>query len=303
LFNNLGTGFKDFFYEPAQGIIRSPQEFGRGLAKGSLSLLKNSVYGLFNTISKITGAVGKGFASLSLDDEYLANRQYRQRKKPRHLGEGLFMGVKGLGMGIFDGVTGIVRKPVEGAIHGGASGFAKGMVQGVVGAAIKPITGAMDFATRTTEGVKNTTNLFLETPRVRPPRAFAQRGKVLTEYNFDESEGRFAVEVTHKACFKEDTYVYHIRNRKQFTIITNNRILCVKARNNVFKWQVPFLAISNVEMVSEGIKLSFYESEKILTVLDYRKSFTVQIEDKEKILLLCIMLRDCIRLRQSESEL
>lgn len=60
------------------------------------------------------------------------------------------MGVQGLGIGLIDGVTGIVRKPVEGivlrkkrnekenptstspagALYGGAAGFAKGVVQG-----------------------------------------------------------------------------------------------------------------------------------------------------------------------------
>lgn len=33
LFNNIGTGFADFFYEPAAGLIQSPEAFGKGLAK------------------------------------------------------------------------------------------------------------------------------------------------------------------------------------------------------------------------------------------------------------------------------
>ena len=38
-------------------------------------------------------------------------------------------GVLGLGKGIFDGVTGIVTKPMEGAMHGGVKGFGKGLAQ------------------------------------------------------------------------------------------------------------------------------------------------------------------------------
>jgi len=302
LFNNLGTGFKDFFYEPAQGIIRSPEEFGKGLAKGSLSLLKNSVYGMFNTISKITGAVGKSFAALSLDDEYLTRRQHTYRKKPRHAGEGLFMGVKGLSMGIFDGVTGIVRKPVEGALQGGAKGFAKGVVQGMVGVAVKPVAGVMDLATRTTEGIKNTTNLFMEKNRVRPPRAFA-KGKVLTEYSVEESEGRFVLETTHKGVYKTDSYVYHMRIRNSLVVITNIRLLCVKAKTYTFKWQVALEAFKSVEMVPDGIQLQFHQPQKIRTPLDFRKSFTINMKDKDQILLLCIMLRDCVRQSQVASEL
>lgn len=44
--------------------------------------------------------------------------------------------------------------------------------------AVKPAAGVMDLATKTTEGIKNTTNLFKTQRRVRPPRAFA-KGKVL----------------------------------------------------------------------------------------------------------------------------
>ena len=62
------------------------------------------------------------------------------------------MGAQGLGLGVVDGVFGIVRKPIEGknprvgqkekkkyrtysfigigALHGGAPGFAKGVIQG-----------------------------------------------------------------------------------------------------------------------------------------------------------------------------
>jgi hypothetical protein len=60
LLGNLGTGVKDFFFEPAQGLVESPEAFGKGLAKGSVSLVKHTTYGLFNTVSKLTGTAGKG---------------------------------------------------------------------------------------------------------------------------------------------------------------------------------------------------------------------------------------------------
>jgi hypothetical protein len=66
LVNNLGSGVADFFHEPAKGLVKSPKDFGKGLAKGSLSLLKGAVGGVFNAASKITGSVGKGFAALTV---------------------------------------------------------------------------------------------------------------------------------------------------------------------------------------------------------------------------------------------
>ena len=60
LVQNLGTGVLDFFYEPAQGLVKSPKDFGMGLAKGTSSLVRNTIYGTFNTVAKITGAMAKG---------------------------------------------------------------------------------------------------------------------------------------------------------------------------------------------------------------------------------------------------
>lgn len=48
-------------------------------------------------------------------------------------------------------------------------------------------------------------------------------------------------------------------------------------------------------MVPEGVTLHFFEAQPILAFVDLRKSVTIEIADKDQILLLCIMLRDCIR--------
>jgi hypothetical protein len=127
LFSNLGTGVLDFFHEPAAGFVQSPAAFGKGLARGTSSLVKNSVYGMFNSVSKIVGAVGKGVATLSFDDDYVRQRQINQRKQPKHVVQGALQGAQALGMGVFHGITGVVLKPVEGARKGGALGLAKGL--------------------------------------------------------------------------------------------------------------------------------------------------------------------------------
>jgi vacuolar protein sorting-associated protein 13A/C len=66
LVSNLGAGVKDFFYYPSQGIVESPEKFGIGLAKGSLSLVKGAISGIFNTFGNITGSASKGLAMLSV---------------------------------------------------------------------------------------------------------------------------------------------------------------------------------------------------------------------------------------------
>ena len=49
-------------------------------------------------MSRITGALGKGIATLTLDEEYQRKRREALNKKPADLKEGLARGGKGLVM-------------------------------------------------------------------------------------------------------------------------------------------------------------------------------------------------------------
>lgn len=55
MFKCISFSISKFSHEPAKGIIKSPKQFVGGIAKGTQSLVKNSVFGIFNTASKITG--------------------------------------------------------------------------------------------------------------------------------------------------------------------------------------------------------------------------------------------------------
>jgi len=41
--SHLGTGAKDFFYMPINGMVHGPIEGGKGIVMGTSSLLKNTV--------------------------------------------------------------------------------------------------------------------------------------------------------------------------------------------------------------------------------------------------------------------
>lgn len=189
LFANISTGVHDLFYEPRQGIVESPQAFARGLAKGTTSLIKNTVYGAFNSMGKAVGALGKGVATLSMDKDYIRRRARNQRAKPRHVLEGTAQGALAVGRGLVDGLAGIVLQPIAGARREGALGLFKGIGMGVVGVAVKPVAGVLEGITKTAEGVKNTTTLFDDDKqlyRVRPaPRRFGPDRQLLA---FDDDD-------------------------------------------------------------------------------------------------------------------
>ena len=50
-----------------------------GLALGAGSLVKNTLEGTFNSVSKITGTLSTGVTNLCFDDEYIKKRE-KQRE-------------------------------------------------------------------------------------------------------------------------------------------------------------------------------------------------------------------------------
>ncbi|KAL0478349.1 vacuolar protein sorting protein VPS13 [Acrasis kona] len=154
LFNDVSTGVKDLFYEPVAGLSKNPEQFGKLLAKGSVSLVSNSVHGTFNAASKVTGTIGKGLTYLTFDDEYIKKHQ-AQRRAPRDAREGLSEGGNALFRSVKKGVTGLITQPIKGAKEQGGKGFFAGLGKGIVGVPMKPIAGVFDLVNKTTQGISN----------------------------------------------------------------------------------------------------------------------------------------------------
>ncbi|XP_065179589.1 intermembrane lipid transfer protein VPS13C-like [Sycon ciliatum] len=153
LVRGFKDGLVDLFYEPYQGAVQGPEEFAQGLLLGGRSFVGASVGGIFGAVGKIAGAVGGGIARLTLDQKFIEERRRRQGEL-KDAASGLVQGGKSLGWGLFDGITGIVRKPVEGALAEGAEGFFKGVGKGLIGVVARPVGGVIDFAGSTFEGIK-----------------------------------------------------------------------------------------------------------------------------------------------------
>ncbi len=82
-------------------------------------------------------------------------------------------------------------QPIENAKKEGALGFFKGAAKGLAGLVIKPVTGIIDFASKTTEGIKNNVLIFEDKPnetRMRHPRVFYTECFILKEYSQRDSQ-------------------------------------------------------------------------------------------------------------------
>ncbi|XP_010976374.1 intermembrane lipid transfer protein VPS13A isoform X3 [Camelus dromedarius] len=188
LIREFSEGVEAFFYEPYQGAIQGPEEFVEGMALGLKALVGGAVGGLAGAASKITSAMAKGVAAMTMDEDYQQKRREAMNKQPAGLREGITRGGKGLVSGFVSGITGIVTKPIKGAQKEGAAGFFKGVGKGIVGAVTRPTGGIIDMASSTFQGIKRATESSDEVESLRPPRFFNEDG-VIRPYRLRDGTG------------------------------------------------------------------------------------------------------------------
>lgn len=201
LFRDLSEGVEAFFYEPYQGAIQGPEEFVEGMALGVKALVGGAVGGLAGAASRITSAMAKGVAAITMDEEYQQKRREAMNKQPSGIREGLTRGGKGLVSGFVSGITGIVTKPIKGAQKEGAAGFFKGVGKGLVGAITRPTGGIIDMASSTFQGIKRATDTSDDVESLRPPRFIHEDG-VIRSYRMREGTGSQMLQVMRTELYK-----------------------------------------------------------------------------------------------------
>ncbi|XP_032688033.1 vacuolar protein sorting-associated protein 13 isoform X3 [Odontomachus brunneus] len=265
----IGTmkGIEDLFYEPFQGAIQGPGEFAEGLYLGVRSMLGHTVGGMAGAVSKITGAMGKGIAALTFDKDYQRKRQEQLNKQPANLQEGIVRSGKGLVMGVVDGVTGVVMKPISGAKEEGVEGFFKGFGKGVVGLVTRPTAGVIDFASGSLGAVRRATELSEETKKVRPPR-FLQPDSLVRPYIKEEAEGnKILMELDKGKYAHTDVYLYHIFINKDVLLLTDKRLSYLERSDLLGGWRVDWTHTWNEfsespKLVERGVQIFTKDASK-----------------------------------------
>lgn len=270
LVTNLGTGVKDFFYEPAAGMVKSPQEFVLGLSRGTASLVKNSVYGTFNAASKFTGTLSSGIAALSMDSKYINERNTRNRQDvPTHFGTGLLYGTKQLGQGILAGVSGVITAPAMGAYNNGLTGFVEGVGRGLIGVAIKPAAGVLDLAARTTAGITATATVFdkkARNTRMRLPRMMHTSDKRLRVYSGDEAMISQLLHKLPQKLLQNEHYEAHVfLPQSRAVIATSHQFLHVDFNSIAaaamgpspprITWKCPLTSLWGAQKTHRGVSI------------------------------------------------
>nr|XP_022907872.1 vacuolar protein sorting-associated protein 13-like [Onthophagus taurus] len=235
----ITKGVEDLFYEPFQGAIQGPGEFAEGLALGVRSFFSYTIGGAAGAVARITGAMGKGVAALTFDKEFQRKRRDALARKAT-VSEGIATSGKGLFLGVFHGVTGIIIKPISGAKQKGIGGFFQGLGKGTVGLVARPTTGVIDFVSGSLNTVKRVTDLTAqEVNRLRPSRYIYFDG-LIRPYNEREAIGnKILIELEKGKFALTDMYLHHfsIVGKKQILMLTDQRLLYIK-HNDIFGiWQ------------------------------------------------------------------
>ncbi|XP_076814167.1 intermembrane lipid transfer protein VPS13A-like isoform X3 [Clavelina lepadiformis] len=237
----IAEGVTSLFYEPYQGIIQGPGEFFEGLGLGAINLFSSTVGGAAGAVSKVTGALGKGIASITMDDDFKRQRLEEKNRQPADVTEGLARGGKSLVMGVFSGVTGIVTKPIEGAKKDGAAGFFKGIGKGLIGVVARPVSGVIDLASSTFEGIQKVADMSEEVRKIRPARWIDPQTGIIQPYSLKRAQGAAILEEVDNGRYaKSERYLDHVplkKDRKAVLLITNKLMIETHTGELLGQWK------------------------------------------------------------------
>ncbi|XP_062455224.1 intermembrane lipid transfer protein VPS13A isoform X2 [Rhea pennata] len=265
----LSEGVEAFFYEPYQGAIQGPEEFIEGMALGLKALVGGAVGGLAGAASRITGAMAKGVAAITMDEDYQQKRREAMNRQPTGLREGITRGGKGLVSGFVSGITGIVTKPIRGAQKEGAAGFFKGVGKGLVGAVARPTGGIIDMASSTFQGIKKVADSSEDVISLRPPRFFGEDG-VIRPYRLRDGTGSQMLQKIENGRFAKFRYIAHAMvNSTDLLMVTKSGVLFVTKGTFgqlTCEWQYTYDEFTKEPFIVDGRRLRIEAKERVKSV-------------------------------------
>lgn len=226
---SVSTGVRELFSEPVSGT----GSMTLGFIRGGKSLLRNTIYGVSNTIGKVSKSISTSASLATLDGGFrptAAHHPYINdgtllvpcSERPRGPIRVLARSTGNLLDSIASGIAGIAASPMEGASRG-VAGFLKGVGKGMLGAFAKPIVGVADLVTDVSDTIKLSVDS-RQPVRIQYPRP---RGHRLGGYDDGLSQGFYIFEVLIRK-YPEEVFVdgtFGDFNGRCQVILTNRRLL------------------------------------------------------------------------------
>ncbi len=286
--SNVGTGVRDFFYEPIQGAVHGPRQFIEGLEAGTQSLARGVFVGVVRGAANVTEVVNTNLAGLTADDDFLDERKAHQRMltdamsrgvTSRTLNDSLVLAGASIARGLRSGALGIVEQPTRYASKHGPVGFVKGVGKAVIGAIVKPLVGVGDAAALLMNHVSDATSKKQVLPKIpkRLRRALpcrsAQKANCVILKPYDDRAAKAQKIVTGGESI-DDVYIGHV-NIPSHLIIASDQCLWAIDKRSREPWCVSWEEISHFGPIVGGIRVVVFSYTGL-------KPFVFQVDDEEE---------------------
>ena len=296
---NVGTGVRDFFYEPINGLVHGPDKFVEGLETGSISLARGIFVGVVRGAANVTYTINSNLINLT-DEEFIAERNAYQRslvdslsrdKKSRTISDSLHIAGVSVARGVKSGVYGLVDEPMQSFAKQGPLGLVHGMGKALVGAVVKPMIGLGDGVVVVMNHVSElSSNDAAKVPlpkRLRRalPRKFSLKKHSIILRPFDERAAKAQKIVTGNET-KDDAYLWHV-NITNFLIIASDKCLWIINRTSHKPWCLNWKEISHFCMIDDrfmqififsqnGLQAHTFEVESVGAFTNIHRLLTMQ---------------------------
>jgi len=158
---------------------------------GTVLLLKHTVIGVFNTTQVAAESWSEIVILVNFDKDYAIRHEEEViTERPKNFVEGLGFGARSALQSFPEALYGFFSRPVIEGHRKGIKGVGFGLWEGVTGLLLKPISGALDLVAKTSEGVKNTCRIFEQKQkkgRIRMPRTFYGIQRKIKNFNEDDA--------------------------------------------------------------------------------------------------------------------
>ena len=266
--SNVGTGVRDFFYEPIQGAVHGPRQFIEGLEAGTQSLARGVFVGGLSLAANVAELVNHNLALASADDAFIGERKAHQRMLTdamsrgvanRKFSDSMYLAAASVARGVRSGAMGIVEQPSIYASKHGPVGLLKGVGKAMVGAIIKPVVGVGDAAALLMNHVSDATSNKQVQPKIPKrlrralPSSSAKKPNCVILRPYDDQAAKAQKIVTGgESC--NDVYIGHVYIPSHL-IIASEQCLWAIDRLSREPWCVSWEEVSHFGRVDGGVRV------------------------------------------------
>ena len=287
--SNVGTGVRDFFYEPINGLVHGPAQFVEGLEAGTQSLARGVFVGVVRGAANVTEVVNSNLAGLTADDQFLDERKAHQRRLTDAMSRGetnrdfkdsLILAGASVARGVRSGAYGIWEQPALYASKHGPLGFVKGVGKALVGVIVKPVVGVGDAAVLVMNHVSDATSDKQVIPKIPKrlrralPRTSKEKPFSVRIVPYDDRAAKAQQIVTGGETL-DDVYIGHVSIPSHLIIASDQYLLALDNRTRD-PWRASWEEISHFgRQDKDKMRISVFGQTGL-------KSFVFEVEDSAK---------------------